>query len=151
MAISRLQAPTDGNRSDLIVPQRQQTILGSITRPIEDADQAADTDGLAGTLIGGAAELLAAVGEAKVRAVWTAARPVFTDLGADGLPGEMRCYDHALDSTPAEGLVTVAGGNATLARVMAQTAADLVCRKLGVDRQCETAEGQLLPHSAWYV
>jgi glycerol-3-phosphate dehydrogenase len=62
----------------------------------------------------------------------------------------MRCLDHATDATPTQGFVTVAGGKATTLRAMAEVTADLVCAKLGLDCQCETADYVLLPHTAWY-
>jgi len=42
-----------------------------------------------------------------------------------------------------EGFCTVVGGKATLARLMAEKAADLVCRALGVDEPCRTREAAL--------
>jgi glycerol-3-phosphate dehydrogenase len=46
--------------------------------------------------------------------------------------------------------VTIAGGKATTLRAMAETAADTVCAKLGLERPCRTGEYVLLPHTAWY-
>jgi len=69
---------------------------------------------------------------------------------ARDLARETRCFDHATDATPTEGFVTIAGGKATTLRCMAETAADVICAKLGLDRPCRTGEVVLLPHTAWY-
>jgi glycerol-3-phosphate dehydrogenase len=73
-------------------------------------------------------------------------------VGVDGraISREMHCFDHAADITPTEGFVTIAGGKATTLRAMAELTADVVCKKLGVDRPCRTGEYVLLPHTAWY-
>jgi glycerol-3-phosphate dehydrogenase len=47
-----------------------------------------------------------------------------------------------------ENLVTITGGKWTTYRLMAEEAADLVCRKLGTDRPGRTATTPLLPHQA---
>ena len=60
-----------------------------------------------------------------------------------------RCFDHAEEG--AEGLVTIVGGKATTARLMAEVTADVVCRKLGVSAPCRTREVELLPHTAYYT
>jgi glycerol-3-phosphate dehydrogenase len=72
-------------------------------------------------------------------------------ISARDLARETRCFDHAADATPTEGFVTIAGGKATTLRCMAETAADVVCAKLGLDRTCRTGEVVLLPHTAWYT
>jgi glycerol-3-phosphate dehydrogenase len=55
--------------------------------------------------------------------------------------------DHALLDHAAregvEGFVTITGGKWTTYRLMADQAADLVCRKLGTQRACRTAETAL--------
>ena len=150
MVVSRLREP--GN-SDLLVPMRQQTVFGVAWRDIDDADDAASPEGALEKLVGEAAQILPAVHEATVRATWSSIRPVFADDAGrlEGMSGEIRCFDHALDPVPTEGFVTVAGGNSTLMRHIAEAAADVVCRKLGFDCRCETAATPLLPHPAWYA
>ena len=72
------------------------------------------------------------------------------DASGRGLVREWRCFDHAADAAPTEGFVTISGGKATTLRAMAEATADVVCRKLGLDRPCQTTDVVLLPHTAWY-
>jgi glycerol-3-phosphate dehydrogenase len=72
------------------------------------------------------------------------------DLAGRDLARELRCFDHATDATPTQGFVTIAGGKATTLRAMAETTADVICGKLGLDRPCQTCDYVLLPHTAWY-
>ena len=47
--------------------------------------------------------------------------------------------------------MTITGGKATTLRAMAETAADVVCAKLGIDVTCRTAGTILAPHGAYYT
>ena len=47
-------------------------------------------------------------------------------------------FDHEKDGL--ENLVSIAGGKLTTYRLMAERVVDLVCRRLGVDDPCRTAE-----------
>jgi glycerol-3-phosphate dehydrogenase len=47
--------------------------------------------------------------------------------------------DHA-GSHGVEGIATVVGGKLATYRLMAEKTADLVCRKLGMEQPCRTAE-----------
>ena len=151
MVVNRLHAPGDG---DLVVPQRRQTILGISSWPVDDPDDIAVPVDHVETVMDEATALLPSLRGAEVRAVWSAARQVIGGARAgdgSGPAREVQCIDHALEASRIEGFVTVAGGMTTTARATAQSAADLVCRKLGVDRPCTTSEVTLLPHTAWYA
>ena len=50
----------------------------------------------------------------------------------------------------AEGFVTISGGKGTTLRGMAETTADVVARKLGVETPCATRDTVLLPHTAFH-
>ena len=166
MVVNRLHAPGDG---DIIVPQRGLTILGTSSWAASDPDDPTIPPGHVETIMRGSAELLPALAGAEIRATWSAARPLAGVPGparrvgrvsragrAAAQPGlgqtrELHCFDHAADATPTQGFVTIAGGNATTLRAMAEATADIVCAKLGVDEPCRTGETVLLPHTAWYV
>jgi glycerol-3-phosphate dehydrogenase len=152
MVLNRLG---DAGPGDLLVPQRNQTVLAGGFAPVDDPEPVAAADGTAAVLER-AAEVLPAVGEAAIRASWSSVRPVFHDRvrprrGATPVGRETVCVDHAAGARPVDGLVTIAGGNAGSLRLMAERAGDLVCRKLGVDRACQTSEQPLLPDGAWYT
>jgi len=61
-----------------------------------------------------------------------------------------QCFDHK-QAEGVEGLVTITGGKATTLRAMAETGADVVCAKLGIDAACRTAQTVLAPHGAYYT
>ncbi len=150
MVVNRLHAPGDG---DVALPQRQMTVLGTSSRPVgEPDDQGVPADHVE-AVVSEASRLLPALRGAQIRATWSAVRPLVGDSGAVAGPGSAReshCFDHALDATPIEGFVTIAGGMTTSLRATAEVAADMVCGKLGIDRAGQTAEVTLLPHTAWY-
>ncbi len=47
--------------------------------------------------------------------------------------------------------MTITGGKATTLRGMAETTANVVCAKLGMEKPCQTRDFVLLPHTAYYV
>ena len=169
MVISRLNAPGDG---DIVLPQRAMTVVGTSSRVVDDPDDlTAPADEIA-AMLRESSVLVPAVGRAELRAAWSAARPLIggsggsggsggasgaaggsrgaADASGRGLVREWRCFDHAADAAPTEGFVTISGGKATTLRAMAEATADVVCRKLGLDRPCQTTDVVLLPHTAWY-
>jgi glycerol-3-phosphate dehydrogenase len=161
MVVNRLHSPGDG---DLVVPQRTMTVVGTKTWTAGDPEELTIPDGAVEWIVAEAATLLPAIGRAEVRARWAAAQPVIVPAAMKRGTGRagakratatapthaIRCIDHATQSTPIEGFVTVVGGDATRLRAAAEAAADMVCAKLGFDCFCQTADYILLPHTAWY-
>jgi len=153
MVVNRLHAPGDG---DIILPQRNMTVVGTSSWTAEDPDNLTIPPGHIETIMREGAALLPALAGAEIRARWSAARPLVgvaggaaAESGRD-LTRELHCFDHAADATPTEGFVTIAGGKATTLRAMAEVTADVVCAKLGISEPCRTGETMLLPHTAWY-
>jgi glycerol-3-phosphate dehydrogenase len=150
MVINRLHAPGDG---DIALPQRGLTVLGTSSWPVDDPDDPGVPADHVETVVRETSNLLPAIRGAEIRASWSATRPLVGESGTksgQGMAREFRCFDHALDASPTEGFVTIAGGKATTLRAMAEATANVVCGKLGIDRPCETSDVMLLPHSAWY-
>jgi glycerol-3-phosphate dehydrogenase len=160
MVVSRLHASGDG---DVVVPQRGLTVVGTSSWPTSDPDDPTIPPGQIETILNEGAALLPVLATAEIRAAWSAARPL---VGATkrarradrtaarsrrALSPELRCFDHAADTTPMDGFVTIAAGTATTLRAMAEATADVVCAKLGVSEPCRTGDTVLLPHTAWYV
>ena len=73
--------------------------------------------------------------------------PRGADTGRE-LSRTFKCFDHIDEGV--EGFVTITGGKATTLRGMAETTANVVCKKMGVDMGCTTRESVLLPHTAYY-
>lgn len=149
MVVSHLHPPSDG---DIVVPQRELSIIGSTQWRTDDPDgitvPAADLEHMRRR----GAQLVPAIGTAEFHAAWAAARPL---LGASSDDAEGRelsrdfgVVDHT--SEGAQGFFSILGGKATVLRVMAEVAADDICRHLGVDVQCATRDSVLLSHRAFF-
>jgi glycerol-3-phosphate dehydrogenase len=141
--VSRLRPAGDG---DIIVPQRGLSIIGSTHRYASDPEALLPRPGDISYLVRHAAEMIPGFPQAPVYAAWCAARPLAGRALSAGDPGfaegrllsrDFVALDHARDG--AEGFCTLIGGKATVLRAMAEKAADLVCRSLGVDEPCRSA------------
>ena len=55
------------------------------------------------------------------------------------------CVDHQ-ERDGVEGMISLIGGKATTLRIMAEEAADMICRKNGEQIRCTTATTPLLPY-----
>lgn len=149
MVINHLHESGDG---DILVPQRALTVVGTSSWVVEDPDNLGLPADHIERMIAMGAKLIPEVRQATIRAAWSAARPLIGPRGADTgreLSRTFKCFDHAEEGV--EGIVTITGGKATTLRGMAETTADVVCRKLGHDIACSTREVVLLPHTAYYA
>jgi succinate dehydrogenase/fumarate reductase iron-sulfur protein len=147
MVVSRLHPPGDG---DIVLPQRGLSVLGTSSWLAEDPDDLRVPEQDVQAIRAEGARLVPSLQGASIRAAWAAARPLVGDRGGGSgreLSRTFKCFDHAVDDG-VEGLVTISGGKATTLRGMAELAADVVVRKLGIDAPCRTTETVLLPHTA---
>jgi glycerol-3-phosphate dehydrogenase len=145
--INRLGPPSDG---DIVVPQRETSILGTTSWQIEDADYIPIPEDHVDLLLKRGRELVPKLAESEPRGIFAVARPLIRRKIEDErkIPRGFACIDHADEGM--EGFVTVLGGKTTTARAMAEEASDLVCKKLGIDAPCHTRETELLPYRAYY-
>jgi glycerol-3-phosphate dehydrogenase len=149
MVLSRLHPSADG---DIVVPQRNLSIIGTSSWLADDPDRLDVPEDHVARMLAEGARLLPALAGREIRAAWSAARPLIGDRGAASgreLSRTFKCFDHAQDDG-VEGVVTISGGKATTLRGMAETAADVVVRKLGIEAPCRTADTVLLPHAAFH-
>ena len=149
MVVSRLHPAGDG---DIIVPQRKLSIIGSTQWQTDDPDSILARHEDIEFLIGKANEMMPSFGDAGFHAAWSAVRPLAGRAqGSDGrgLSRDFICIDHeAEDGIP--GIMSVTGGKATVLRAMAEKTVDTLCRILGDDTPCTTADAELLPHRAFF-
>jgi glycerol-3-phosphate dehydrogenase len=148
MVVNRLHKSGDG---DIVVPQRNLSIVGTSSWVVEDPDDLGVPEDHVQRMLVEGGKLIPAVGRAEIRAAWSAARPLIGERGASTgreLSRTFKCFDHAEEGV--EGFVTISGGKATTLRGMAETTADVVARKLGIDAPCRTREVVLLPHTAFH-
>lgn len=149
MVVNRLHQSGDG---DIIVPQRALSVIGTSSWVVEDPDNLGLPEDHIQMMVKYGSELVPAVRKAEFRAAWSAARPLIGPRGADTgreLSRTFKCFDHIDEGV--EGFVTITGGKATTLRGMAETTADVVCRKMGMEKPCSTREYVLLPHTAYYA
>jgi glycerol-3-phosphate dehydrogenase len=147
--INRLDRPSDG---DIVVPQRRGMVVGTSSWRVPDPDMIEIPQAHVAVMFQRGAQLVPAVGVAPGRGVFAAARPLIGRPGGAGdgraLSRTFECFDHAADGI--DGFVTICGGKTTTARAMAERTADIVCRKLGVETACRTADVPLRSYRAFY-
>ena len=148
MVINRMTPSGDG---DIIVPQRGLSVVGTSSWVVDDPDDLGLPVEHIEMMYNEGSKMIPAVRDAEFRAAWAAARPLIGPRGADTgreLSRTFKCFDHIDEGV--EGFVTITGGKATTLRGMAETAADVVSGKLGIDAPCKTRDTILLPHTAYY-
>ena len=150
MVINRLNTSSDG---DIMVPQRGLTVIGTSSWVVDDPDNLGLPEDHIQAMYDHGTLMMPIIKNAPMRAAWSAARPLIGPRKADADTGRelsrtFKCFDHKDEGV--EGFVTITGGKATTLRGMAESTADVVCEKLGVDEPCRTREVVLLPHTAYY-
>jgi glycerol-3-phosphate dehydrogenase len=151
MVISRLHPAGDG---DIIVPQRNLSIIGSTQWLAEDPDEISVPDRDIENLLRSAAQMVPVFEDAAFHAAWAAPRPLVGEAGgAVGLRSLSRDFsliDHR-ESGGVDRFLSIIGGKATTLRGMAEITADRACRQLGIRAVCRTAEQPLLPARSYYA
>jgi len=149
MVISRLHPAGDG---DIVVPQRNLSIIGSTQWLAEDPDiidaPARDVE----QLLRAAEEMIPAFKDAPFHTAWSTARPLVGQAGGGELRSLSRDFsliDHR-ESDGVERFLSIIGGKATTLRAMAEITADRACEQLGIQAACRTAEQPLLPPRSFY-
>lgn len=144
-SIQRLRPPGD---ADVILPRGRVTIGGTTDVPTTDPGDRRIEERELATITAGLARFLPGLREPALVHAWSAVRPIFDPAGsgghstARGLSRGFSVIDHR-DRDGVDGLVTVTGGKLATCRLMAEKAADLACRRLGVRTPCRTAETPL--------
>jgi glycerol-3-phosphate dehydrogenase len=143
MVINLLAPPADG---DIIVPQRNTSILGTTSWTIEDPDDIPIPPDHVSQLIELAEWMMPGANQVPIRGVMAAARPLIRDSSTSGRASTRgdRSYDHAKDGTP--GFFSIIGGKTTTARLMAEKISNMVCEYLGVDTPCRTRTEPLVSY-----
>jgi len=149
MVINRLHPADDG---DIIVPQRNLSILGTSAWLAEDPDTVELPQDHIDRIMSTCAEMVPSVGGLPVHAAWSASRPLIVrDPTEDPtrISRTFDCLDHA-DIDSVEGFISAIGGKATTMRAMAEKTADLICEKTGRNVPCRTRDTKLVPYRRWY-
>jgi glycerol-3-phosphate dehydrogenase len=150
MVVNRLHPSGDG---DIVVPQRGLSVVGTSSWVVEDPDDLGVPEDHVERMYVEGAKMIPAIRTAERRAAWSAARPLIGSRDAESgreLSRTFKCFDHR-ETDGVEGFVTISGGKGTTLRAMAETTADVICRKVAVEAPCQTREVVTLPHTAYYA
>ena len=144
MVINRLHPAGEG---DIIVPQRNQSILGTTAWIADDPDSVMLPADHVMQMIDLCSQLLPQLANLPVVAAWSASRPLLvsqTEADPTKISRASEAIDHA-QADGIEGLLSVVGGKATTMRAMAEKVVDRVCAKTGREIPC-TTEHRMLHH-----
>lgn len=144
--INRLRRPSDG---DILVPGGTVSLLGTTSVRIPDLGEIRPTVEEVDRVIEEGRAMVPGLAGARYIRAYAGVRPLLKPDSAGDDREASRGF--ALLDHEAEGLknlVTVAGGKLTTFRLMAEKAADLACRKLGITRPCRT-RFEPLPATGW--
>ncbi|MCW2985451.1 MAG: sn-glycerol-3-phosphate dehydrogenase subunit [Conexibacter sp.] len=141
--VNRLNLPSDG---DILVPVRTISAIGTTDIRTADPDEIPVTQAEIDQMLDGGERLVPGLREARALRVWAGVRPLFQDEKSGPAATDTRevtrthaVVDHQRRDG-VRGLLTMSGGKATTLRLMAQDLVDAMCRQLGAERPCRTAE-----------
>jgi len=147
--INRLRPAAD---ADILVPGGTVSILGTSSIRLDTLDQILPTVEECDAIVTTAAAMVPALETTRYIRAYAGVRPLVGSACHESDRGMSRGFA-LLDHTP-EGLdnfISIIGGKLTTYRLMAEKTADLICRRLGVDRPCLTALKPLAsyPSNQW--
>lgn len=139
VVINRCRKPSN---ADIIVPDDAVSVLGTTSDkvPFDKCDDMRVTPEEVSLLLREGTQLVPSLASTRILRAYAGVRPLVS-AGGDGRSASrgIVLLDHEIRDG-VEGIVTITGGKLTTARLMAEQTTDLVCRKLGVDARCRTAE-----------
>ncbi|MBT8340520.1 MAG: anaerobic glycerol-3-phosphate dehydrogenase subunit A, partial [Desulfatitalea sp.] len=140
--INRLRPPTDG---DILVPGGTVSILGTTSERVRDPDVIYPEIHEVDAIIDAGAAIIPALAHTRFIRAYCGVRPLPkadpSTVGNGNDRAVSRGFvliDHARQTPKISNLVTITGGKLTTYRLMAEKAADWVCRRLGVTAACQT-------------
>lgn len=139
MVINRCRKPAD---ADILVPGDTISLIGTTSSriPYDQCDNMEVTQEEVDVLLNEGCQLVPSLSWTRILRAYAGVRPLIAD---DSDPTGRKisrgivCLDHA-ERDGVDGFITISGGKLMTYRLMAETAADMVCKKLGVDAKCTT-------------
>lgn len=145
--VNRLHPPGDG---DIMVPVHSVAILGTTEITVDDPDRYGIGRDEVAELMDEGELLFPELRRMRLLRAYAGVRPLYQDAPADdeqSADGRTISRAHVVIDhgrrDDIDNLVSIVGGKVTTYRLMAEQTADLVCRKLGVDARCTTADEPL--------
>lgn len=140
MVINRCRKPAD---ADILVPGDTISVIGTTSTriPFDEIDHMEVTPDEVDLLLREGVQLSPRLAYTRILRAYAGVRPLVAadhDPTGRSISRGIVCLDHA-KRDGIEGFITITGGKLMTYRRMAEEATDLACKKLGVDRRCETA------------
>lgn len=141
MVINRCRKPAD---ADILVPGDTICLIGTTSSrvPYDQIDDMKVTADEVDILIREGSKLAPELAQTRILRAYAGVRPLVAadnDPSGRNISRGIVCLDHEIRDG-ISGFITITGGKLMTYRLMAEWATDLVCRKLGVDSKCQTAE-----------
>ena len=140
MVINRCRKPAN---ADILVPGDTVCVIGTTSDrvPIEEIDNMFVTPNEVDVLLTEGAKLAPALATTRIIRAYAGVRPLVAsdnDPTGRSISRGIVCLDHEMRDGLA-GFITITGGKLMTYRLMAEIATDMVCKKLDIDKKCETA------------
>jgi len=140
VVINRCRKPSN---ADILVPGDTVCIIGTTSTriPIEECLDVAVTPDEVNLLITEGAKLAPSLSSTRILRAYAGVRPLVSadnDPTGRNISRGIVCLDHE-ERDGLKGFITITGGKLMTYRLMAEMATDLVCKKLGINKACETA------------
>jgi glycerol-3-phosphate dehydrogenase len=150
MVVSRLHKAGDG---DIVVPQRQLTIIGSTQWLSDNPDinrvPQKDIDFLNQSAI----DIFPSFKYLEYHTAWAAARPLFGKFNnpedVRNLSRDFATIDHKVNDN-IDNMISIVGGKATTLRAMGEDVSNMLCKKMGLDLKCQTSNIILPNYREYY-
>jgi glycerol-3-phosphate dehydrogenase len=137
--LNRCHLPGDG---DILVPVGTVAVIGTTSVNVSDPNDTSVQSWEVEKMLDEGEKMVPGFSKVRALRAWAGVRPLYEEQGAAQGRDAKRTFavlDHA-ERDGVRGLVTVVGGKFTTYRMMAERAADVACRQLGVDKPCATRE-----------
>ncbi len=141
MVLNRCRKPGD---ADILVPADTISIIGTTSTriPFDEIDHMEVTPEEVDLLLREGEKLSPALAYTRVLRAYAGVRPLVADDSdptGRSISRGIVCLDHA-KRDGLEGFITITGGKLITYRLMAEEATNLACKKLNINKPCETAE-----------
>ena len=140
IVINRCRKPAN---ADILVPGDTVCVIGTTSTkvPFEECDNMHVTPDEVDLLLTEGAKLAPALATTRILRAYAGVRPLVSadnDPSGRNISRGIVCLDHETRDG-IKGFVSITGGKLMTYRLMGEQATDVVCRKLGIDKKCETA------------
>ena len=141
MVLNRCRKPAD---ADILVPGDTISLIGTTSSkiPYDQIDNMIITPNEVDILLREGEKLAPQLAQTRILRAYAGVRPLVAsddDPSGRTVSRGIVLLDHA-QRDGLEGFITITGGKLMTYRLMAEWATDLVCKKLGIDAVCRTAE-----------